>query len=112
MNKEFCPECSNMLYPKEDTSEKQLYMACRNCEHVEEATSYKVVENVFHREFTEEIDPETAKDMTMDPTLFIASVKCVKCGYGYAVYFEPKGNNSDIELKVCYICRKCYHIWM
>lgn len=101
-----------MLYPKEDHTEKILYMACRNCEHVEEAVNFNIVENVFHREFTEEIDQERAKDMTMDPTLFTAQRECKKCGHGYAVYFEPKGNNPELELKICYICKNCYCIWM
>uniref|UniRef100_A0A915C2J9 DNA-directed RNA polymerase M/15kDa subunit domain-containing protein n=1 Tax=Parascaris univalens TaxID=6257 RepID=A0A915C2J9_PARUN len=29
----FCPECNNMLYPKEDKENRQLMYACRNCDH-------------------------------------------------------------------------------
>jgi hypothetical protein len=33
----FCPDCNNMLYPREDRTERKLFFACRNCEHHEEA---------------------------------------------------------------------------
>lgn len=28
----FCSECDNMLYPKEDRKNKVLLLACRNCQ--------------------------------------------------------------------------------
>jgi len=28
---QFCSECNNMLYPKEDKANKRLLYACRNC---------------------------------------------------------------------------------
>jgi len=30
---QFCPECNNMLYPKENKKDKKLFKACRNCDY-------------------------------------------------------------------------------
>lgn len=41
-------ECSNnMLYPKEDSLNKQLLMACHNCDHQEDATDMCVYRNLI-----------------------------------------------------------------
>ena len=32
----FCVECNNMLYPKENKTEKQLHYVCRNCGYATE----------------------------------------------------------------------------
>lgn len=63
----FCPECSNMLYPKEDKDARRLMYQCRTCQHTEEATS-----NCVYRNILKNVAGDTAgvtQDITHDPTV-------------------------------------------
>jgi DNA-directed RNA polymerase subunit M/transcription elongation factor TFIIS len=63
----FCPECSNMLYPKEDKDARRLMYTCRTCQHSEEATS-----NCIYRNTLRNTVGETAgvtQDVASDPTV-------------------------------------------
>ncbi|KRH95078.1 RNA polymerase II subunit 9 [Pseudoloma neurophilia] len=111
MNEEFCQECFNMLYPKEDISERTLYTACRNCEHVEVAVNFKIKETTINYSITDEINAETAKNLTRDPTMFTCYRVCPKCGHPFATWLEMKGHDQERELDICYICKDCFHVW-
>lgn len=112
MNEEFCQECFNMLYPKEDVAERTLYTACRNCEHVEIATNFKIKETTINYDITDEINDETAKNLTKDPTMFTCLQNCPRCGYGIATWLETRRNDQEKDTNICYICKKCYHVWI
>lgn len=63
----FCPECSNMLYPKEDKDARRLMYQCRTCQHTEVATS-----NCVYRNILKNVAGDTAgvtQDVTHDPTV-------------------------------------------
>lgn len=63
----FCPECSNMLYPKEDKEARKLMYQCRTCQHTQEATS-----NCVYRNILKNLAGDTAgvtQDVAMDPTV-------------------------------------------
>lgn len=63
----FCPECSNMLYPKEDPDNRQLQYTCRTCQYVDLASKTCVFRNVLNN-----ASGETAgvtQDVASDPTV-------------------------------------------
>ena len=49
----FCQECNNMLYPKEDKSNKVLLYACRNCDYRQMADSCCIYVNKIMHEVDE-----------------------------------------------------------
>ncbi|OAG29686.1 DNA-directed RNA polymerase II subunit RPB9 [Nematocida displodere] len=106
--KQFCRECNNMLYPKEDKQEKMLYLACRNCEHFEEASS-PVVYTVNYKDTVSKVRlSSAAKDIANDPTLRRISTRvCHRCRGTQHVVFQTKDIQEDSALTVNYVCRKC-----
>lgn len=64
---QFCQECNNMLYPREDKINKQLLYACRNCDYSQPATNSCIYVN----KITHEVDEMTqiVADVAQDPTL-------------------------------------------
>lgn len=63
----FCSECSNMLYPKEDTDNHKLQFTCRTCHYTEEATSTCVFRNVMNTSAGETAG--VTQDVGSDPTV-------------------------------------------
>jgi len=41
----FCPECNNILYPREDKENRLLMFSCRQCDYSEEADLARVYRN-------------------------------------------------------------------
>lgn len=109
--KQFCRECNNMLYPKEDKQEKVLYLACRNCEHFEEAVSPVVYSMQYNRHTTNKIVGVSSKDLVCDPTLKrVKGKSCTRCKDTTYAYFQPKNLQDDAPLISNYICCTCYKI--
>lgn len=46
----FCPECNNMLYPKEDRDNKILLYTCRHCEYNQPADNPCIYVNKIEHE--------------------------------------------------------------
>lgn len=67
----FCPECSNMLYPKEDVSRRKLMWVCRTCQYSEDATSTCVYRNILNNSAGETAG--VTQDVTSDPTVCSAT---------------------------------------
>ncbi|KAL1877472.1 hypothetical protein Daus18300_002459 [Diaporthe australafricana] len=63
----FCPECSNMLYPKEDKDARRLMYTCRTCQHTEEATTNCIYRNVLRNTVGETAG--VTQDVASDPTV-------------------------------------------
>lgn len=63
----FCSECSNMLYPKEDETEKKLLFTCRTCSYSEEAQSSCIFRNVLNNAAGETAG--VTQDVGSDPTV-------------------------------------------
>ncbi|KAL5473110.1 hypothetical protein EMCRGX_G027556 [Ephydatia muelleri] len=64
---QFCQECNNMLYPKEDKENKKLLYACRNCDFSQPATNHCVYVNKITHEVNELT--QIVAEVTQDPTL-------------------------------------------
>ncbi|MED6206102.1 DNA-directed RNA polymerases II, IV and V subunit 9B [Stylosanthes scabra] len=83
----FCPECNNILYPKEDREHKILYFACRTCDHQEVADNNCVYRNEIYHSADERT--QVLEDVVSDPTLpRTKSVRCAQCNHGEAVFFQ------------------------
>ncbi|KAJ3656307.1 hypothetical protein Zmor_015393 [Zophobas morio] len=103
-----CPECNNILYPKEDKPTKTLYYACRHCAYKEKAKSNCVYVNRVLREVDElkNIVPEVVSDPTLPRTDYHP---CPACGHRDAVFFQSDKPNS--EMRLYYVCAKCHECW-
>ncbi|XP_038719660.1 DNA-directed RNA polymerases II, IV and V subunit 9A-like [Tripterygium wilfordii] len=107
----FCPDCSNILYPKEDRKQRILLYACRNCDHQEVADNFRVYRNqVQHStgELTQEL-LEAAADPTLPRT---KSVRCLECNHGEAVFLNAKSRGDD-GFTLFYVCGNpnCGYRW-
>ncbi|XP_020580800.1 DNA-directed RNA polymerases II, IV and V subunit 9A-like, partial [Phalaenopsis equestris] len=96
----FCPECNNLLYPKEDKQRKILLNACRTCSYTvlpqtvsnqplnilqEVAESNCVYRNVVQRSSAPAV---ILRDAYADPTLpRIRGAKCPVCAYPEVAIF-------------------------
>lgn len=63
----FCPECSNMLYPKEDKEARKLMYQCRTCQHTQQATSNCVYRNILKNQAGDTAG--VTQDVALDPTV-------------------------------------------
>ncbi|KAI9884714.1 MAG: hypothetical protein M1823_003495 [Watsoniomyces obsoletus] len=82
---QFCRECSNMLYPKEDRMLNKLVYACRTCEFSEDAAAACV----YRHDLSNTVG-ETAgvtQDVAADPTVghparlcLLPATLCLLCG--------------------------------
>ncbi|KAJ1960663.1 DNA-directed RNA polymerase II core subunit rpb9 [Dipsacomyces acuminosporus] len=108
----FCPDCSNMLYPREDRVRRQLMFACRNCDHQEEAEN-----NCVYRHEVIHIPSEQTMvitDLSSDPTLPRTNqIPCPKCQYEEAVYFQSQSRHPDTRMTLYYVCCRptCQYRW-
>ncbi|KAI6237483.1 DNA-directed RNA polymerase subunit [Aphelenchoides besseyi] len=108
----FCPECNNMLYPREDKDERKLIYSCRNCDHKEDATSACIYKN----QLTHEIDELTqiVADVMQDPTLpKTEDHPCPRCKNRQAVFFQAQSRRVEEEMRLYYVCTdpNCGHRW-
>lgn len=109
MIQEFCKECSNILYLKEDRDDKQLFMACKSCEHFEEAKSNIVYSIYYGRKRVP--NSILSKDIVSDPTLPRVRVKCPRCDNREAVLYYGDEVVEDTAFLVYYVCSSCHEIW-
>uniref|UniRef100_A0A8R1E938 DNA-directed RNA polymerase II subunit RPB9 n=1 Tax=Caenorhabditis japonica TaxID=281687 RepID=A0A8R1E938_CAEJA len=108
----FCPECNNMLYPREDKEKRVLMYACRNCEHREIAANPCIYVN----KLVHEIDELTqiVGDIIHDPTLpKTEEHPCPRCGKKKAVFFQAQTKKAEEEMRLYYVCaaNDCQHRW-
>ncbi|EJT69861.1 hypothetical protein GGTG_12744 [Gaeumannomyces tritici R3-111a-1] len=68
---QFCAECSNMLYPREDNSSRTLQFVCRTCHYTTEAINTCVFRNELSS--TASLHAGIIPGMGKDPTVGTAS---------------------------------------
>ncbi|KAI3422378.1 DNA-directed RNA polymerase II subunit RPB9 [Globodera pallida] len=108
----FCPECNNMLYPREDKQIRRLMYVCRNCEHSEPAENPCIYVN----KLTHEVDELTqiVADVIHDPTLpKTEEHPCPKCKHLESVFFQAQSRRAEEEMRLYYVCTnaQCTHRW-
>ena len=103
-----CPECGNMLYPKEDKERKVLRRACKNCDFNDEANSNLIYVHDLKPDFTSS-DP--GADKVKDPTLPRATnTNCNMCGHNESVFFQAP-LKGDEGMKLIFMCTNCAYKW-
>jgi len=105
----FCPECSNMLYPKEDRATSELLYVCRACHAVQ-----KFDTNCTERKYLGSTVADTAgvtTDVANDPTLPRATQRCPRCHENDAVYFQSQQRAADTGMKLYYVCTSCNQVF-
>ncbi|KAK1833583.1 putative DNA-directed RNA polymerase II subunit RPB9 [Podospora conica] len=105
----FCPECSNMLYPKEDRARLKLMWVCRTCQYSEDATSTCVYRNIINNAAGETAG--VTQDVTSDPTLPRSDVPCPVCEHPKCVSFQSQQRNATTGMKLFYVCGSCSNIF-
>jgi len=107
----FCPECNNMLYPKEDKETRVLLYACRNCDYKQVADNNCIYVN----KITHEVDEITqiVPELVCDPTLPRTDHQCPACGHREAVFFQAYSRRAEDEMRLYYVCTSssCNHKW-
>ena len=110
---QFCVNCSNLLYPKEDVEHKQLIFLCRSCDHLQYADPYSVTQNCVDRinynfRSKEDVNSYIAQGLDLDPTLPRASEwKCPNCPNIGAVYFQLPERVADDAMTLVFVCTEC-----
>uniref|UniRef100_A0A1I7T2N8 DNA-directed RNA polymerase subunit n=1 Tax=Caenorhabditis tropicalis TaxID=1561998 RepID=A0A1I7T2N8_9PELO len=106
----FCPECNNMLYPREDKESRVLMYSCRNCEHREVAANPCIYVNKLVHEIDELTQIVT--DIVHDPTLpKTEEHPCPMCHKSKAVFFQAQTKKAEEEMRLYYVCSHCKHRW-
>ncbi|CAD5224390.1 unnamed protein product [Bursaphelenchus okinawaensis] len=108
----FCPECNNMLYPRENLHEKVLMYACRNCDHAEYADNQCIYVNRIHHQVDELT--QIVSDLREDPTLpKTDNHPCPACGHRNSVFFHAQSRRAEEEMRLYYVCinATCGHRW-
>ncbi|KAF5141193.1 dna-directed rna polymerase subunit m [Vairimorpha ceranae] len=109
MNSEFCKECNNMLYPKDDNTESFMMLVCKSCDNMQESTTNRICATYFK---SRNYGYKTyAKALAKDPTLPKIKMKCSECNNDVVVYFQNKDIEEEVAFDLAYICTKCYNYW-
>merc|ERR1712142_273693 len=107
----FCPDCNNMLYPKEDKLYKKLNYACRQCPYQERARNPCI--------YVSNISPDQNElarmnaDLIFDPTIPRETKKCpgANCDSSNVIYLQSNVNDPKSKMNLYFICRKCKLKW-
>ncbi|KRZ76107.1 Trehalase [Trichinella papuae] len=104
----FCPECNNILYPKEDKSRRCLLYACRNCPYVtDDIVSVCVYTNKLRREIDELAQVNV--DVIYDPTLpKTDDHSCPLCNNSEAVFFQSQNTKAEMMYYVVSLLSQIY----
>jgi DNA-directed RNA polymerase II subunit RPB9 len=78
----FCPECSNLLYPKESEKEARLTYLCRTCQYQVVADQSCVFRNILNSSSGETAG--VTQDVGSDPTLPRSNKNCPRCNHDEA----------------------------
>ncbi|EON64437.1 hypothetical protein W97_03668 [Coniosporium apollinis CBS 100218] len=105
----FCGECSNLLYPQEDTENNKLMFACRSCRYSEPAHSNCVYRNELSSTVGETagVTIDVASDPTVgEPipgfcTMCGSEIFCVKCGQETENGFYLEVEDFDVHMVSC-----------
>eukprot|EP01061_Rhynchopus_euleeides_P019192 TRINITY_DN31587_c0_g2_i1.p3 TRINITY_DN31587_c0_g2~~TRINITY_DN31587_c0_g2_i1.p3 ORF type:complete len:134 (+),score=47.05 TRINITY_DN31587_c0_g2_i1:83-484(+) len=118
MSVRFCHQCNNMLYPKDNRREMQLYYRCRRCnkaESVDEPERHCVYKNMIKREINMKILESVLnlKAYTQDPSLPKTRQRtCQKCNTQDAVFFMNPIQMKDDDIQLYFTCINCKESWV
>ncbi|EHA51462.1 hypothetical protein MCOR02_011689 [Pyricularia oryzae] len=102
---QFCAECSNMLYPKEDEETRTLQFTCRTCHYTTNASNTCVFRNELNSSAS--LHAGIIEGMGKDPTLPRAKKTCQYCGFDEMVFFQAQQRTAETGMKQIYVCVEC-----
>lgn len=103
----FCNECNSMLYPCENKETQILNFVCKNCGYSEAVDKNDESTNCVYRneiklgQSITRIDPSIINDPTYSRT---KNVKCPKCNFNEAIFFQDPNNTTDSGMKLIFVC--------
>ncbi|KAH8741881.1 DNA-directed RNA polymerase 2 subunit [Cryptosporidium ryanae] len=107
----FCPECNNILCPREDVERKRLLFACRNCDYYSYSNPNIPEENVVNSiafNYVGKEDVLVNKDMHQDPALGRThDWVCRGCGHNVAVFFQLPERVCSDAMTLVFVCVSC-----
>ena len=103
----FCPNSNDLLYPREDRTNKRLMYFCRNCDY-----SVAAFDNCVHRRNIYHSAAEVTTilhDVRTDPTLPRSKdVQCTMCDGREAVFFSQTTTEG---MSLFFQCITCGNKW-
>jgi DNA-directed RNA polymerase II subunit RPB9 len=102
----FCRDCNNMLYARENVSEKVLEFWCKNCQYIETVDSLDENNSCVYKNEIQlgQASVKIDGSMTNDPTFSrTKNVKCSECGHKEAIFFQNP-NLDDSNMKLVFVC--------
>ena len=101
-----CPDCGNLLQPKENKAQKSLRRFCRHCNREDDADSNLVLKTDLRKEAHL---LEVAADTVKDPTLpHAVDTICASCGHNESVFFQAP-TRGDEGMKLIFMCTRYVH---
>lgn len=110
MTMQFC-ECGALLVPERQPN-GLVQMKCPACGKSISSNSnskaFEISQKIQHSELEKTVIIEESHGIQTMPT---TTVKCEKCGYNEAVYWQLQTRSADEASTTFYRCKQCKHTW-
>ncbi len=101
---EFCKNCDNFLYIKENPEQRKIFSYCKSCDYQKEASNNCIFRKKYKK--NESAPFINHQYINNDPTYPTKNVKCPKCKtVNTCAYYQCQ------NLSIIIVCSKCYHNW-
>jgi DNA-directed RNA polymerase II subunit RPB9 len=101
---EFCKNCNNYLYIKEDTEQRKIFSYCKLCNYQKETIDTCIFKKKYKK--SDSHPHINHQYMNEDPTYPRMNTKCSKCKTeGSNAYYQCK------NLSIVIVCANCHHNW-
>nr|PUA89461.1 DNA-directed RNA polymerase II RPB9 [Toxoplasma gondii TgCATBr9] len=104
----FCPECNNMLYPREDKEKRQLQFLCRQCDYSRYPKKTDTAQHIVERtnfNFKSKEDIVISSDLSKDPTLGrVFDWRCPRCRGVGGVFYQLPERVAEDAMTLVYVC--------
>lgn len=105
----FCPESSDLLYPREDKETRTLVYYCKNCSYTEPVPKAEYCVYISETKYTSKDKTVVMQDVRSDPTLpRTKDVRCPMCAHNEAVFFSE---STEQGMTLFFNCVGCGHKW-
>ncbi|SJK86410.1 DNA-directed RNA polymerase II subunit I [Babesia microti strain RI] len=104
----FCPDCNNLLYAKQDNNRNQLKFICRQCDYHSWADPQSLKDNCVDRinyNFRSKEDIFVSPNMVKDPALGRTKAwHCRRCGCNEAIFFQLPERVTEDAMTLVFVC--------
>ncbi|PFH34615.1 DNA-directed RNA polymerase II RPB9 [Besnoitia besnoiti] len=106
----FCPECNNMLYPKEDKEKRQLQFLCRQCDYSRYPKKTDIAQHIVDRtnfNYKSKEDIVISSELSKDPTLGrVFDWQCRRCKGVGGVFYQLPERVAEDAMTLVYVCTR------